>query len=79
MEVQAFSRRVIVGVDEASDVFGFERLKISGSGQEASESADGILDAALLPRRMGIAEEGLQVGAFVQTMMLSKLGSVVES
>ena len=56
----------------------FEGVKISVSGQEAPESADGILDAALLPRRVGIAEEGLQVGGFMQTMMLGKLGSVVE-
>jgi len=65
-------------VDEARKVSRSECLKVSFSGQEASDTADGILDAALLPRRMWIAEEGLQVDAFVQAMMLGKLGSVVE-
>jgi hypothetical protein len=69
---------VIVGQDEANEVFGFDGLKVGGSWQEASHAADGILDAALLPRRMRIAEEGFQVGALVQAMMLSKLSAVVE-
>src|SRR6266404_5898041 len=42
---------------------------------EAAHAANGIFDAALLPRRIGIAEEGLNIDA-MEPMM--ELGAVVE-
>ena len=44
---------------------------------EASHSADGVFDAAFLPRGVGIAEEGLQIEA-VQAGVACELGAVVE-
>jgi len=44
---------------------------------EAAHAANGIFDAALLPRRIGIAEEGLNIDA-MEPMMACELGAVVE-
>ena len=65
VEVQALSWGVIVGVDGSSDVLRVEGLQVSGPGEEAADSADGVFDAAFLPRRVWIAEEGLQAGGLV--------------
>jgi len=47
------------------------------AGDEASHSADGVFDAAFLPRGVGVTEEGLQIEA-VQVRMAGEFGAVVE-
>jgi hypothetical protein len=76
-KVKALSRRVVVGPDEGIESFGRQLCEVGLARQEAAHAADGILDAALLPRGIGIAEECLDRQA-MQLVMMSELGSVVE-
>jgi hypothetical protein len=46
--------------------------------QPPAQPADGVLDAALLPRCVGIAEEGLDAQGLAQGVVLGELGAVVE-
>ncbi len=43
------------------------------SGQKTSRASDGVFDAAFLPRRMRVAEEGLEV-ELVQDEVACELG-----
>ena len=52
--------------------------KLGLSGQRASEPANGILDAALLPRRVRITEVGLQVELVGQEVMQGELRTAIE-
>ena len=76
-EVKAFAWGVVVGGDEAVETAGRERGKVGFAGDEAAHSPDGIFDTALLPGRVGIAEEGLDRQA-AQQEVTSKLGAVIE-
>ncbi|WP_210164297.1 hypothetical protein, partial [Bradyrhizobium sp. WSM2254] len=58
-EVKAFARGVVVGGNGLAEALGWELFEVGLSGDEAAQAADGVLDAALLPRRVGVAEEGL--------------------
>ena len=77
-EVQTLSWGVIVGVDDAVEIFRAECCDVGFAREEAAESSDSVFDAAFLPGRVRIAEEGEQSGLFVQAMMLGKLGSIVD-
>jgi hypothetical protein len=76
-EVKAFSRRVVVGADERLESLVREGCEVGFAWHEASHSADGVFDAALLPGRVGITEESTD-GEAVQRAMSCKLGAVVE-
>jgi len=76
-EVKAFPWCIVVGGDEVSEAAVWECGEVGFAGHEASHPADGILDAALLPGRVGIAKESVDRQA-VQPMMAGKLGAVVE-
>ena len=54
-----------------------EACQVGLSGQEAAHAADGVLDAALLPRRVRVAEVGADAQG-VEVVMASELGAVVE-
>jgi len=45
----------------------------------AAHAADGVFDAAFLPRLVGIAEKGGQAEALSEQVMSSELGAVIES
>ena len=76
-EVKAFARGVVVGGDEGAEPAVGERGKIGFARYESAHSSDCVLDAALLPGRVGIAEEGLDRQA-VQREVASELGTIVE-
>jgi len=76
-EVKAFSRRMIVGANQSIESLGCEGGEISLSWNESPHTADRVLDAALLPRRVAVAEIGLD-GETVQPVMARELGAVVE-
>src|SRR5712664_2402918 len=78
LEVQTLSWRVVVGVNEAREIVRRESVEIGLARQEASESANGVFDAAFLPRGMRRAEEGRQSGPLVQAIVLGELGAIVE-
>jgi hypothetical protein len=66
-------------LDASVDVGGGKEPEVCFARQRASQAADGIFHAALLPGTVGIAEEGLDAEGFVQPVMLGELGSVVEA
>jgi len=76
-EVKAFAGRVVVGGDHLAESSGWEGGEVGLARDEAAHAADGVFDAALLPGRMRIAEEGLD-GEAVQQQMTGELGAVVE-
>jgi len=75
--VKAFSRGVVIGSQESEEAFVGEGCEIGLSGEDASQSADGVFDAALLPGGVGIAEEGLG-GEVVQPIVSGEFGAIVE-
>jgi hypothetical protein len=76
-EVKAFPRCVVVDGDQVSKAAVWQCGEVGFAGHEAPHPADGVLDAALLPGRVGIAKEGVDRQA-VQPMMAGELGAVVE-
>jgi hypothetical protein len=76
-EVKAFARGVVVGGDGLLETGGREGCQVGLARDEAAHSADGVFDAALLPRGVGIAKEGLD-GQAMQRQMTGKFGTVVE-
>ena len=76
-EVKAFARRVVVGGDRLADAAGRELCEVGRAGDEAAQAAEGVLDAAFLPGRVGVAEEGLHQEA-LQGKVSGELGAVVE-
>ncbi|MHC2338437.1 hypothetical protein ACVIW0_007726 [Bradyrhizobium sp. USDA 4454] len=77
MEVKAFARGVVVGVDGLAEAARREGREIGFARNEAAHPTDRILDAALLPGRVRIAEEGLDREA-VQLQVTGELGAIVE-
>jgi hypothetical protein len=76
-EVKAFARGVVVSGDEGAKSAVRERSEIGFAGDESAHSSDCVLDAALLPGRVGIAEEGIDRQA-AQGEVASELGAIVE-
>jgi len=76
-EVKAFAGRVVVGADQGVEARWGEECEVGLARQEPAHAADGVFDAALLPWRVGVAEEGRD-GEAVQRGVAGKLGAVVE-
>ena len=76
-EVKAFPRSVVVSGNEAAESSGREGGEVGFARHEAAHPADGVLDAAFLPGRVGVAKEGFDREA-VQGSMAGELGAVVE-
>ncbi len=76
-EVKALSRGVVIGSDGVAESTRWESSKIGFAWHEAAHPADRILDAALLPWGVRIAEEGLDREA-VERQVTGELGAVVE-
>src|SRR5271155_1607932 len=64
-EVQTLSRGMVVGLSDTGDLVWGDVVEVGVPGQEAADPADGVLDAALLPGGVGIAEEGIEADAVV--------------
>jgi hypothetical protein len=76
-EVKAFARSVIVSGDQRQKTSVLQGCKVGLARQESTHPSDGILDAALLPGRIGITEEGLD-RQVMQSTMACELGAIVE-
>jgi hypothetical protein len=76
-EVKALAGRVVVGADGLTEATCRKGREIGFAWDEAPHPTDGVLDAALLPGRMGITEVSLHREA-VQGQMAGELGAVVE-
>src|SRR5262245_34285358 len=79
LEVEAFSRGIVVGGGDGIEVLGPEGEEIGFARQGSAQASDGVLDAAFLPGAVGIAEEGLDTEHGCEVIVLGELGPVVES
>src|SRR3954467_14447006 len=77
-EVEALSRRVVVSGDQVVEAARVDGVEICLARQVSSQPADGVLDAAFLPRAVGVTEEGADCEFVVEDVMLGELGAVVE-
>ena len=74
---EAFTRSIVVRLQHLSKPLVGKVGQIGLPGQGAPHAAYGVFDAPLLPRRVGIAEEGLDAER-MQFMMAGELSPVVE-
>ena len=74
---EAFPRRIIVYLDEARKVLLREGRQVGLARQGPAQAADGVLDAALLPGRVGLTEEGLEAEG-MEGVVARKLRPVIE-
>ena len=77
-KAQAFSGGIVVAVDEVGQGAFRESVEVGFSGQHTAQAADGVFDAAFLPRFVGVAEEGGEAEALGELVMLGELGAVIE-
>ena len=75
--VQALSRGIVVGLNHLCKRLHRQRRQVGLAGQSPPQPADGVLHPALLPRGVGIAEEGFDT-QIVESVMEGELGPVVE-
>src|SRR6266700_2207407 len=78
LEAEALSGCVVVGSGAGIKGIGVEGREVGFAGQGTSQATDGVLDAALLPGAMGIAEEGLEAELGFELMVEGELGAIVE-
>jgi len=76
-EVKALSRGVVVDRDEGVETPRGEFAEVGLSRDQTAHPADRVLDAALLPGCVRIAEVGLD-GEPMQSAVAGKLGAIVE-
>jgi hypothetical protein len=62
-------------LQESGEVAMGDGCEVGFAWDEAAHSADGVFDAAFLPRGVGIAEEGLQIEV-VQPGVAGELGAI---
>ena len=74
---EAFSRSIIICLDQARKVLLREGRQVGLARQGPAQAADGVLDAALLPGRVGLTEEGLEAEG-MEDVVARKLRSVIE-
>ena len=72
------SRNVVVSAHDDLDPVCWNGFEICGAGQVAAHAADSVLDAALLPWLVRVAEVSGQAEGLRKTVMAGKLTTVVE-
>ena len=75
LEAEAFSWCIVVIRDDGVEAGFWQVCKVCFSGKCASESSDGIFDAPFLPRRVWIAEVGLDVEQSRELLVSVELGT----
>ena len=70
---------MIVALDGVDDDRLIDGIEIGFAGEIASQPADGVFDAAFLPWRPHVAEEGLNIDLGCEFIMEGKLRTIVES
>src|SRR5438045_1314087 len=75
---EALSRNVIVERGELADLTGCDGGQIGLARQLPAQPPDRVLNAALLPRRIGIAEVRLDAEGLTQSVVMGELCPVVE-
>jgi hypothetical protein len=78
-EVEAFAWGVVVALDRSLEVLGGQGGEVGFAREVATHAADGVFDAAFLPRFVGVAEESGEAETLSEQVMLGELGPVIES
>ena len=74
---EAFSRSIIICLHQSRKVLLREGRQVGLARQGPAQAADGVLDAALLPGRVGLTEEGLEAEG-MEGVVARKLRPVIE-
>jgi len=77
-EAEAFARGIVVALDAGLELGRGEGGEISFAREVAAHAADGVFDAAFLPRFVGIAEEGGEAEVLGELVVGGELGAVIE-
>ena len=75
--VETLSRSVIIGTNQREQAMVRESRQVGFSRQPASHAADGVFNAAFLPRGMGVAEKGTH-REFMKSIVVGELRPVIE-
>ena len=78
LEAETFSWGIIIVCDDGVEACFWQVCDVGFSGECASETSYGVFDASFLPRRVWIAEEGLDVEQSGDLLVSVELGAVVE-
>ena len=78
-EGEAFARGVVVALDGGLEEIGGQGSKVGLAWELVAHAPDGVFDAALLPRFVGVAEESGQAQMLGELVVLGELGAIVES
>ena len=76
-KAEALTRGIIIRPHELSKPSVGHCREVGFARQSATHPPVGVLDASLLPRRVGVTKEGLDAEG-VESMMPGELGAVVE-
>src|SRR5260370_152420 len=77
-ELEVLPRGFVVCRDASLKDMVVDGVEVCLSGQEAAQSADGVLHGALLPRTVRVAKEGPDAELIGKGKVLGELGAVVE-
>ena len=77
-EAEAFSRGVVIALEAEGEAMGGQGIEVGASRQLAGQTTKGVFDAALLPRRVRVAEPGLDAEPSAQQIVFTELRSVIE-
>jgi hypothetical protein len=77
-EVEALAWGGVVAKDASVDLIGRQVGQVGFTGEVAAHAADGVFDAAFLPRFVSVAEERGEAEALGEQVMFGELGAVVE-
>ena len=73
MEVEAFSRDVVEAVGDALKLLSVDAGDVDLAREAASQSTDGVFDAAFLPWAVWVAEEGFDTEGLVELVVFEEL------
>ena len=78
-EVKALAWGIVVTKDASKELIRGQGSEIGFAREVMAHAADGVFDAAFLPRFVGVAEESGNAQALGELVMLGELCPVVES
>jgi len=76
--VQALTRRMVIAGDQLIELMRAQGGQVGLTRESAAHAADGVLDTALLPWRVRIAEIGCHVERSGKPMVVGEFGAIIE-
>ena len=77
LKAQAFTGCIVIRSDHFNEAIVREGGQVGFSGQGTTHAADGVFNAAFLPRRIGVTEEGLDIQR-MEVVVAGELGAIVK-